>query len=56
MSVLLRWIVLVVLLSGAGLLAGRPGTAAFVLSGFTFGIGVLAGAVLLLLIRRARHE
>jgi hypothetical protein len=55
-KVLLSWIVLIVLLSGAGLLAGRPGTAGFVLSGLTLGIGVLAGAVVLVLIRFPRRE
>jgi len=53
---LLRWIILIVLLSGAGLLAGRPGTGAFVLSAYTLGVGVLAGAVLLVLIRLAQRE
>jgi hypothetical protein len=54
--VLLRWVVLIVLLSGAGLLAGRRGTGAFVLSAVTLGIGILAGAVLIVLIRFSRRE
>jgi uncharacterized membrane-anchored protein len=53
---LLRWVVLIVLMSGAGLLAGRPGTGAFVLSAVTLGIGLLAGAVLIVLIRFPRRE
>jgi len=53
---LLRWIILIVLLSAAGLLAGRPGTAGFVLSALTLGIGVVAGAVLLVLIRLTQRE
>jgi hypothetical protein len=53
---LLGWVVLIVLLSAAGLLAGRPGTATFVLSAGTLGVGLLAGAVLVALIRFSRHE
>ena len=56
MRVLLRWIILIVLLSGAGLLAGQPGTGAYVLSGLTLGLGVVAGAVVLVLIRISRRE
>jgi hypothetical protein len=55
-SALLRWVVLIMLLSAAGLLAGRPGTAAFVLSAFTLGIGILAGGVLIVLIRFSQRE
>ena len=56
MRAALHWIVLIVLLSGAGLLAGGPGTAAFTLSTLMLGVGVLAGAVLLTVIRRSRGE
>jgi len=52
---LLGWVALIVLLSGAGLLAGRPGTPAFVLSAFTLGLGALAGAVLFAVIRFSRR-
>jgi hypothetical protein len=52
----LHWIVLIVLLSGAGLLGGRAGTAAFVLSAGTLGVGVLAGAVLLVAVSRSQRE
>jgi hypothetical protein len=51
----LGWIVLIVLLSGAGLLAGKPDGGGFVLSALTFGAGLLAGAVLLVAIRLARR-
>ena len=56
MRAALHWIVLIVLLSAAGLLAGRAGTPAFVLSAGTLGVGVLAGAVLLMVVRRSRRE
>ncbi len=52
----MRWIVLIVLLSGAGLLAGQPGTAAYVLSALMLAAGVLAGAVVVALARFARRE
>ena len=52
----LSWVILVIVLSGAGLLAGRPGTAAFVLSAFTLGIGLLAGAALFVWSRFPRRE
>jgi len=50
----LGWIVLILLLSGAGLLAGRPDSGGFVLSAITFGVAAVAGAVLLVTIRRTR--
>jgi hypothetical protein len=53
---LLGWVVLIVLLSGAGLLAGSPGTPGFVLSAFTLGVGLVAGVVLLAWIRFSRRE
>ena len=56
MRAALHWIVLIVLLSGAGLLTGRAGTAAFALSAFTLGVGVLAGTVLLIVMRRSQRE
>jgi hypothetical protein len=55
MRPLLGWIVLIVLLAAAGLLAGRPGSAGFVLSALTLGIGLLAGATLLVVIRLSRR-
>jgi hypothetical protein len=55
-NLVLRWVVLIVLLSGAGLLAGRPGTAAYVLSGLTLLAGLLAGAALFAWTRLARRE
>ena len=56
MRAALHWIFLILLLSGAGLVAGRPGTAAFTLSALMLGVGVLAGAVLLRVIRRSQRE
>lgn len=56
MRAALGWIVLIVLLSGAGLLAGSPGTAGFTLSALMLGIGLLAGAVLLMIVRRSQRE
>jgi hypothetical protein len=47
----LTWTVFVVLLSGAGMLASGPGTAGFVLSGLMLAVGLLAGAVLLAVLR-----
>jgi hypothetical protein len=47
----LTWIVLIILLSGAGLLGGRPGTAAFALSAFTLAFGVLAALILVAVAR-----
>jgi len=53
---LLGWVVLIVLLSGAGLLAGSPSTPGFVLSAFTLGIGLIGAVVLLAWIRLSRRE
>jgi hypothetical protein len=52
----LRWVVLIIVLSGGGLLAGRPGTAAFVLSAYTLGIGLLAAGALFVWTRTPRRE
>lgn len=50
----LTWAVFVVLLSGAGLLAGEPGSAGFVLSGLMLAVGIVVGAVLVVLrVRRS---
>lgn len=54
MKAALTWIVLIILLSGAGLLGGQPGTAAFALSAFTLAIGVVAAAVLVVIARLGR--
>ena len=56
MRAALHWIVLILLLSGAGLLAGGPGTATFTLSALMLGVGVLAGVVVLMVIRRSQRE
>lgn len=56
MRAALGWIVLIVLLSGAGLLAGSPDSGGFVLSALTLGAGLAAGAVLLVTIRLRRRE
>jgi hypothetical protein len=49
----LTWTVFIVLVSGTGLLVGRPGSAGFVLSGLMLAVGVLFGVVLLVLLRTA---
>jgi hypothetical protein len=49
---LLRWVIFVVALSGVALLVLDPGTPSFVISVVTFGLGVLCGGVLLVVIRR----
>lgn len=56
MRAALGWTVLIVLLSGAGLLAGRPDSGGFVLSAITLAAGLVAGAILLVAIRFARRE
>jgi hypothetical protein len=48
---LLRWVVFIVLLAGVTLLVVEPGTPAFAISAFMFGLGVLSGGVLLIVIR-----
>ena len=49
---LLRWVVFIVLVSGAALLFLDPGTAAFAISVLTFGFGVLCGGALIVVLRR----
>ena len=56
MRALLGWVVLIVLLSGAGLLAGSPGAPGFVLSALTLGVALVAGVVLLAWIRLSRRK
>ena len=51
MRVALRWIVLVVLLSAAGLAAGER-----VLSAFMLAVGLVAGIVLAVVLRFSQHE
>ena len=48
---LLRWIVFIMLLSGVGILAAKPGTPAFVLSVVMLGFAAVFGAVLLVVVR-----
>ncbi len=52
---LLRWAVFVTLLSGAGLLAARPGTAGYVLSAAMLCCGVATGILLAILVRVRRQ-
>jgi hypothetical protein len=47
MKSLLTWIVLIVLLSAAGLATGQPGTGGFVLSALMLAVGTLSGTVLI---------
>ena len=47
----LTWTVFVVLLSGLGLLVGRPGSAGFVLSALMFAIGLVCGGTLFVVLR-----
>ena len=56
MRAAVRWIALIVLLSGAGMLAGQPGTAAYVLSALMLAAGVVAGAVVMVVTRFSRRE
>lgn len=47
----LGWVVFIVLLAGALVLAAQPGTPAFVISVVMLGFGVLCGGVLIVLVR-----
>lgn len=48
---LLRWVAFIVVIAGVMLFALDPGTPAFVITVVTFGLGILAGGVLIVLIR-----
>jgi hypothetical protein len=53
---LFGWVVFIVLLSGVMLLAGDPGTPGFAISLVTLGLGVVFGAVLVVLVQLSRRK
>lgn len=52
----LGWVVFLVVCSAALLLALDPGTAEFLISAVTLGVGVLLGLLLILVIRKSRRK